>query len=78
MLYLADNYVYGITILCCVVSAVYIAFSVRLVITSRREGINICALAFVPVLNIILWVRKCVVRRKHNKTFKEDEIIKIE
>ena len=78
MLYLADNYVYGIAILCCVVSAVYIAFSVRLVITSRREGINICALAFVPVLNIILRVRKCVVRRKHNKTFKEDEIIKIE
>ena len=35
---LADQYVIGITICCLIVSGLYIAFSVRLIITARSEG----------------------------------------
>lgn len=77
MLFLANNYVYGIVLLCCVVCIIYLAFSIRLIVTSRREGINLCAMAMIPVINILLWVRKCVVKRKNNKVFREDEIIEI-
>lgn len=77
MQYLADNYVYGIAVLCSVVCIIYLIFSIRLIVTSRREGINICASAMIPFVNIIFWVRKCVVKHKNNKVFKDGEIIKI-
>ena len=64
---LADQYIVGITICCLIVSGLYIAFSVRLIITTRAEGMNVCASAMIPVYQLILWFRKCLRKRKRIK-----------
>lgn len=64
---LADQYVIGIIICCLIVSGLYIAFSVRLIITARSEGMNVCASAMIPVYQLILWFRKCLRKRKRIK-----------
>lgn len=64
---LADQYVIGIIICCFIVSGLYIAFSVRLIITARSEGMNVCASAMIPIYQLILWFRKCLRKRKRIK-----------
>lgn len=76
MQFLADNYTIGIPIFISLLIGVYLLFSIRLIITSRREGLNICVSAMIPVYSLILWVRKCIRKRKNNKKIKPDaEII---
>lgn len=76
MQFLADNYTIGILIFISLLIGVYLLFSIRLIITSRREGLNICVSAMIPVYSLILWVRKCIRKRKNNKKIKPDaEII---
>lgn len=64
---LADQYIVGITLCCLIVSGLYIAFSARLIITARAEGMNVCASAMIPVYQLILWFRKCLRKRKRIK-----------
>lgn len=80
MKYLADNYIYGIIGVSVVVAVVYILFSVRLVVTARRVGIDVCATAFIPGYNLILLVRKWILciknrasRRKSAPSYEPDE-----
>lgn len=76
MQFLADNYTIGIPIFISLLIGVYLLFSIRLIITSRREGLNICVSAMIPVYSLILWIRKCIRKRKNNKKIKPDaEII---
>lgn len=75
---LADQYVIGIIICCLIVSGLYIAFSVRLIITARSEGMNICATAMIPFYQIILWVIKCFRRHKRIKRVKEKQKLELE
>jgi hypothetical protein len=80
--YLAEYYVEGIAITCIVVVAIYLIFSIRLVFTSKDVGMKILSLAFVPGLNIILWVIKCfrsiiksrMVKRDYNKEESESDV----
>ena len=58
---LADQYVIGIIVCCLIVSGLYIAFSVRLII------MNVCASAMIPIYQLILWFRKCLRKRKRIK-----------
>lgn len=76
MQFLADNYTIGIPLFISLLIGVYLLFSIRLIITSRREGLNICVSAMIPVYSLILWIRKCIRKRKNNKKIKPDaEII---
>lgn len=75
MLVLQQNYVVGMSVACTVVVALYLAFSIRLIVTSRREGINACASAMIPVYNLILWIRKWRRKKKNNQAIPEDEEI---
>ena len=77
MLILQQNYIVGISIACVIVVALYLAFSIRLIVTSRREGINACASAMIPVYNLILWIRKWRRKKKNNIVLAEDEEIEI-
>lgn len=74
---LANYYVVGITIICIVVVTLYLIFSIRLIITSRREGINACASAMIPIYNLILWLRKWRRKKKNSKLMGEDEEIEL-
>lgn len=74
---LADYYIVGISVICVLVVTLYLVFSIRLIITSRREGINACASALIPVYNLILWIRKCRRKKKSLAVFDEDEEIKL-
>lgn len=77
MQFLADNYIVGISVACVVVIAVYLVFSIRLMISARREGINACASALIPIYNLILWVRKWRRKKKNSATLAEDEEIEL-
>lgn len=70
---LADEYVIGISVLIVFVIAIHIFFSVRLIVTSRREGLDVCVSAMIPVYNLILWVRKSI-RKYRNKKIDKIEL----
>lgn len=74
---LADYYIIGISVICVLVITLYLVFSIRLIITSRREGINACASALIPIYNLILWIRKCMRKKKNSAVFDEDEEIEL-
>lgn len=70
---LADEYVIGISVLIVFVIAIHIFFSVRLIVTSRREGLDVCVSAMIPVYNLVLWVRKSI-RKYRNKKIDKIEL----
>lgn len=72
---LAREYRVGIIAVSVICVALYLIFSIRLIVTSRREGIDICMLAMIPVLNVFMWIRKCIVHIKNSRKFKEDDEI---
>lgn len=72
ILALSENYVIGISVLCVVVVAGYLFFSIRLIVTARREGLNICMSAMIPFVNLIIWFRKCLRKHKNNKIRREN------
>ena len=74
---LADYYIVGISVLCVIIVSLYLIFSIRLIITSRREGINACASAMIPVYNLILWLRKWRRKKKNSTVMDEDEEIEL-
>lgn len=81
---LADYYVYGIVVCCIIVTALYLAFSIKLIITSRREGLDVCVSALVPIFNIGLFFKKVFKKKKRLKLekesadiFEEDEEIEL-
>lgn len=69
--YLADNYKVGIPVLCGVVVLGYLVFSIRLIVTSRREGLNVCMSAMIPAVNLFIWMRKGLRKHKNNKIRRE-------
>lgn len=75
--YLADYYIYGISIASTLFVILYLIFSIRLVITARRENMDVCVSAFIPLWNIITWVRKSLKHRKNSKIIGEDEEIEL-
>lgn len=72
MQFLADNYVVGMSVFIILLISIYLLFSIRLIITARREGLDICVSAMIPIYSLILWIRKCIKKRKNNKKFKPD------
>ncbi len=64
---LADEYIIGISVLIVFVIAIHIFFSVRLIVTSRREGLDVCVSAMIPIYNLVLWVRKSIRKYKNKK-----------
>lgn len=72
MQFLADNYVIGMSVFIVLLISIYLLFSIRLIITARREGLDICVSAMIPIYSLILWIRKCIKKRKNNKKFKPD------
>lgn len=79
MKYLADNYIEGIAVISGVIILIYLIFSIRLLFTSRDANMNLYASAFIPGLNIILWVIKCfkvahISRMERNVLNDDDEI----
>lgn len=84
MAYLAENYIPGIVVLCVVVVAGYLFFSIRLIVNARREGLNVCISAMIPIYNLIIWLRKVFrkhknnkIRRENNRVLAEDEEIEL-
>lgn len=72
---LADYYTYGIVVCCIIATALYLAFSIRLIITARREGLDVCASALIPIFNIGLFFKKVYRKRKRVKLEKESKDI---
>lgn len=70
---LADEYIIGISVLIVFVIAIHIFFSVRLIVTSRREGLDVCVSAMIPVYNLVLWARKSI-RKYRNKKIDKIEL----
>lgn len=67
---LADEYVIGISVLIVFVIAIHIFFSVRLIVASRRDGLDVCVSAMIPVYNLVLWVRKSIRKYRNKKVDK--------
>lgn len=76
MQYLADNYVTGIGVTSAIVVISYIAFSSRLMFLARCEDMNIGVSAFIPIVNLIVWV-KYKIRKFKNKPYGENDVIDI-
>lgn len=75
---LADNYVVGIVVACIIVIALYILISVKILLYARKQKLDICSSAFIPLYHIVIWVRSMIRKRKVKKeseTLREDEEI---
>ena len=59
--FLRENWI-AVPIFAVVVFVLYLIFSIRLVFTARRAGMNVCMLAFIPGINIIVFFVKCIKR----------------
>lgn len=64
MAFLAREYVVGIASLATLSVGVYLAFSIRLIKSCRKLGMDVCTSAMIPIYNVILWVRKCFRSRR--------------
>lgn len=67
---LAENYIAGITILSTIVITVYLVFSIRLIKSARKEGLDVCTSCMIPIYNLSVWIRKCIRKRKNKKKLK--------
>lgn len=74
MLYLQIHYREGIIVVSSLVIAVYLLFSIRLLFTARRLGMKVWVLAFVPGVNIIVWLSKCIKSHTQKKTELSKEV----
>lgn len=74
---LADNYLYGIAIAVFLVVVGYIAYSVLVLLSCRKVGIDICVSAMIPVYNLILLIRRFIRKYKNSQIYKEDEEIEL-
>ncbi len=72
MKFLADKYMIFMPIFIALLIGIYLFFSIRLIINARREGMDICVSAMIPFYSLILWIRKCIRKKKNNKKFKPD------
>lgn len=77
MYFLADKYVYGISVACFLLVVCYLVFSIRLIVRARKLGINICASAMIPVYNLTVWVRVLFKKRRESRPYSEDEEIEL-
>lgn len=59
--FLRENWI-AVPIVASLIFIVYLVFSIRLVFTARRAGMNVCMLAFIPGINLIIFVIKCIKR----------------
>lgn len=79
MLYLQIQYVEGIVVICSLVVAIHLIFSIRLLFTSRDANMKLFSLAFIPGLNVFLWLVKCIkkssIERRESRILKDDEEI---
>lgn len=82
--FLSINYIVGISVFCTIVVIGYLVFSIRLIVTSRREGLDVCMTAMIPIVNVFLWFKKCIRRHKNKKillessrVLKDDEEIEL-
>lgn len=70
---LADYYLYGIVVCCVIVVALYLVISIRLLLSARKEGINVCVSAMIPIYNLTLIPRKWWVKYKRKRPSKKKE-----
>ena len=61
---LADNYIEGVVAIGIFIEVVYLIFSIRLLFTTRDVKMNVYGLAFIPGVNIGVWIVKCLKMRR--------------
>ena len=74
---LADMYLYGVLASIFIVVGVYVFYSVRVLLSCRKNGIDICASAMIPVYNLTLPVRVLIKKHKEKQIYGEDEEIEL-
>lgn len=71
MVYLSYHSNIGIIIVCVVLISIYLAFSIRLLLTTRDVKMDLYALCFIPGVNIIVWIIKNIKNKKRKKMIRE-------
>ena len=74
---LADNYIIGILLSCVIVISIYVFISIRIMSFARKQHIDVCTSAFVPIVSAGILIKALVKRRKDNATLKENEEISL-
>lgn len=70
MLYWQNNWQMGMTLACLIVSAIYIGLSLMILFSIRKRYYDVCISAFIPVVNIIQWIRYSLMYAKEKKEIK--------
>lgn len=70
MLYWQDNSTLGIFLSCTIVVILYVVISLLILFSIRRKYYDICVTAFIPVVNILQWVRYSIKYIKEEKEIK--------
>jgi hypothetical protein len=71
MVYLSYHSNVGIILTTIIIAAIYLAFSIKLLLTTRDVKMNLYALCFVPGVNIIVWVIKCIKNKNRKKLIRD-------
>jgi len=70
MLYWQDNWQLGMVLSCLIICGLYVAISLLVLFSIRRKYYDICVSAFIPIVNILQWVRYSVMYAKEEKEIK--------
>lgn len=74
---LADNYIVGIVLSCIIVISLYVFISIKIMFFARKQHLDICTSALVPVFNLGILIRAIVKCKKDNAVIKENEEISL-
>lgn len=72
---LADNYIVGIVVACIIVIALYVLISVKILLYARKQNIDVCVSALIPLYHIVILIRAIIKKKKDNNILTEDEEI---
>lgn len=77
MLWLAENWVVGVSVISVICVTLYLTYSILLVRSCRKVNYDVGVSAMIPIWNIIVLIKRGLKVRKLTKVIKEDELIEI-
>ena len=71
MLYWQNNWQMGMALSCLIVSVIYIGLSLLIFFSIRKKYYDVCISAFIPLVNIVQWIRYSLMYAKERREIKK-------
>ena len=75
MAMLAENSKVFMLICCIICCGLYLFISIKIMLACRKNEIDVCSSAMIPIYNLLLLLRVKLKKRKESKVYSDDEEI---